>query len=171
MTANTPTSSGGETRGLGQATFDRSNVATTVIGSGDTAAGDEFDGELGSRAARLCAGRSRRCGLGEGVLPFRLGWSGTPAPIAPTEYLVVGGSYRYVRNPMYVAVVAVIVGQALAFWSMGLLGYALLVWLLTAAFVRWYEEPVLHERNGASYELYCKSVGAWIPRLHPWTRP
>ena len=96
---------------------------------------------------------------------------GTPAPIAPTEYLVVGGSYRYVRNPMYVAVVAVIVGQALAFWSIGLLGYAFLVWLIMAAFVRWYEEPVLHERYGASYEVYRKSVRAWIPRLRPWTRP
>ena len=95
---------------------------------------------------------------------------GTPAPVAPTEYLVLGGSYRHVRNPMYVAVVAVIVGQALAFWSIGLFGYGLLVWLIMAAFVRWYEEPVLHERYGASYELYRKSVRAWIPRLHPWTR-
>jgi len=96
---------------------------------------------------------------------------GTPAPIAPTEYLVVGGSYRHVRNPMYVAVVAVIVGQALAFWSLGLLGYAFLVWLVMAAFVRGYEEPVLQERYGASYDLYRKSVRAWIPRLHPWTQP
>ncbi len=96
---------------------------------------------------------------------------GTPAPVAPTEYLVVGGSYRHVRNPMYVAVVTVIVGQALAFWSIGLFGYGLLVWLIMAAFVRWYEEPALCERYGASYELYRKSVPAWIPRLHPWTGP
>ena len=96
---------------------------------------------------------------------------GTPAPIAPTEYLVVGGSYRHVRNPMYVAVVTVILGQALAFWSLGLLGYGLLVWLIMAAFVRGYEEPVLQERYGASYELYRKSVRGWIPRLHPWTQP
>jgi len=96
---------------------------------------------------------------------------GTPAPPAPTDRLVVGGDYRYVRNPMYVAVVAVILGQALAFWSLGLLGYGLLVWLIMAAFVRGYEEPVLQERYGASYELYRKSVRAWIPRLHPWTQP
>ena len=104
---------------------------------------------------------------------FRFVWAGrgTPAPIAPTEYLVVGGSYRYVRNPMYVAVVTVIVGQALAFWSMGLLAYGLLVWLIMAAFARWYEEPVLQDRYGASYELYRTSVRAWIPRLHPWTQP
>jgi protein-S-isoprenylcysteine O-methyltransferase Ste14 len=62
-------------------------------------------------------------------------------------------------------------GQALAFWSIRLFGYGLLVWLIMAAFVRWYEEPVLYERYGASYEVYRQSVRAWIPRLHPWTRP
>ena len=49
---------------------------------------------------------------------------GTPAPIAATDELVVGGTYRYVRNPMYVAVVAIIVGQVLIFGSLGLLAYA-----------------------------------------------
>jgi protein-S-isoprenylcysteine O-methyltransferase Ste14 len=96
---------------------------------------------------------------------------GTPAPIAPTANLVVGGTYRYVRNPMYVAVIAVILGQALAFWSFGLVAYAVLVWLTVAAFVRWYEEPVLEARYGASYEDYRTSVRAWIPRLRPWRGP
>jgi len=96
---------------------------------------------------------------------------GTPAPIAPTERLVVGGTYRYVRNPMYVAVVAVIGGQALALWSPGLVAYAALVWSTVAAFVRWYEEPVLSARYGAEYELYRRSVRAWIPRLSPWRGP
>lgn len=68
---------------------------------------------------------------------FVLEGRGTPAPIAPTEQLVVGGTDRYVRNPMYVAVVAVIAGQALALWSTGLVAYAALVWLTVAAFVRW----------------------------------
>jgi protein-S-isoprenylcysteine O-methyltransferase Ste14 len=99
---------------------------------------------------------------------FVLEGRGTPAPIAPTEHLVVGGTYRYVRNPMYVAVIAVILGQALAFWSLGLVAYASLVWLTVAAFVRWYEEPVLEARYGASYEVYRTSVRAWIPRLRPW---
>jgi protein-S-isoprenylcysteine O-methyltransferase Ste14 len=102
---------------------------------------------------------------------FVLEGRGTPAPIAPTQQLVVGGTYRYVRNPMYVAVVAIIVGQALAFWSFGLVMYAFLVWLTVAAFVRWYEEPVLHERYGPSYDLYRQSVRAWIPRLRPWSGP
>jgi protein-S-isoprenylcysteine O-methyltransferase Ste14 len=96
---------------------------------------------------------------------------GTPAPVAPTEQLVVGGTYRYVRNPMYVAVLAVIVGQALAFRSLGLIAYAALVWALTAAFVRWYEEPVLQARYGPSYEAYRRSVRAWIPRRRPWAGP
>jgi protein-S-isoprenylcysteine O-methyltransferase Ste14 len=94
---------------------------------------------------------------------------GTPAPIAPTQHLVVGGLYRYVRNPMYLAVVAVIVGQALWFGDPALLGYAAVVWLAVAAFVLGYEEPHLTERFGEEYADYRNAVRAWIPRLHPWT--
>ena len=93
---------------------------------------------------------------------------GTPAPIAAPERLVVGGVYRYVRNPMYMAVLAVIVGQALLLGRLGLLLYAAATWLLVAAFVRWYEEPTLTRRFGADYEAYRRSVPAWRPRLRPW---
>jgi protein-S-isoprenylcysteine O-methyltransferase Ste14 len=93
---------------------------------------------------------------------------GTPAPIAAPDRLVVGGVYRYVRNPMYVAVVATIVGQALLFGQLGLLIYAAAVWLLVAAFVHLYEEPTLTRRFGADYEAYRRAVPAWWPRLRPW---
>jgi protein-S-isoprenylcysteine O-methyltransferase Ste14 len=93
---------------------------------------------------------------------------GTPAPIAAPERLVVGGVYRYVRNPMYMAVLAVIVGQALLLGRLGLLLYAAATWLLVAAFVRWYEEPTLTRRFGADYEVYRRAVPAWRPRLRPW---
>jgi protein-S-isoprenylcysteine O-methyltransferase Ste14 len=93
---------------------------------------------------------------------------GTPAPIAAPERLVVGGVYRYVRNPMYVAVLAAIVGQALLFGRLGLLLYAAAVWLLVAAFVHLYEEPTLTRRFGADYEAYRRAVPAWWPRLRPW---
>jgi protein-S-isoprenylcysteine O-methyltransferase Ste14 len=96
---------------------------------------------------------------------------GTPAPVAPTEVLVVGGAYRYVRNPMYVAVVGIITGQALLFLSAGVLGYAVGVWALTASFVRWYEEPTLAGQYGARYDRYRAAVPAWRPRLRPWTPP
>ena len=96
---------------------------------------------------------------------------GTPAPVAPTERLVIGGLYRYVRNPMYVAVVAAVLGQALLLGRPVLLAYAAAVWLCTAAFARWYEEPVLAARYGAQYEAYRRAVRAWLPRLHPWTAP
>jgi protein-S-isoprenylcysteine O-methyltransferase Ste14 len=94
---------------------------------------------------------------------------GTPAPVAPTRHLVVSGLYRHVRNPMYIAVVAAIVGQALLLGRAGLLVYAATVWVVVAAFVRWYEEPSLHERFAASYDEYRDAVPAWWPRLHPWT--
>src|SRR5918993_512119 len=76
---------------------------------------------------------------------------GTPAPVAAPERLVVGGVYRHVRNPMYVAVLAAIVGQALLLGRLGLLLYAAVAWLIAAAFVRWYEEPALTRRFGADY--------------------
>lgn len=92
---------------------------------------------------------------------------GTPAPVAPTEQLVIGGDYRYVRNPMYVAVVAIVLGQALLFLDGWLFAYAVLAWAVMAAFVRWYEEPILLARYGRQYEEYCRRVPAWIPRVRP----
>ncbi len=94
--------------------------------------------------------------------------AGTPAPVAPTEHLVVGGLYRYVRNPMYLAVAATIVGQALALGQPVLLLYAAVVCVAFGAFVHWYEEPVLSRRFGAEYEAYRRAVPAWWPRLRPW---
>lgn len=93
---------------------------------------------------------------------------GTPAPIAPTEELVVTGAYRYVRNPMYVAVVTAIVGEALLLGQSALLAYALLVAVLVATFVRVYEEPVLRRQFGEKYEAYRRAVPGWLPRLRPW---
>jgi protein-S-isoprenylcysteine O-methyltransferase Ste14 len=93
---------------------------------------------------------------------------GTPAPVAPPEQLVVGGLYRYVRNPMYVAVAATIIGQAALLGRPALLLYAALFMATVAAFVHLYEEPVLSERFGAEYEAYRTGVPAWRPRLHPW---
>lgn len=89
---------------------------------------------------------------------------GTPAPVAPTETLVVRGLYRYVRNPMYVAVAATIVGQALVLGRPVLLVYAAAFLAVTAAFVRWYEEPALRRAHGAAYDAYRARVPAWIPR-------
>ena len=93
---------------------------------------------------------------------------GTPAPVAPTAHLVVGGLYRYVRNPMYVAVAGTIVGQALVLGRPGLLLYAAAFVAVTAAFARWYEEPTLQERFGAEYEASRRAVPGWWPRRRPW---
>jgi protein-S-isoprenylcysteine O-methyltransferase Ste14 len=94
---------------------------------------------------------------------------GTPAPVAPTQRLVVGGLYRHVRNPMYLAVAATIVGQGLVFGSLSLLLYAAAFLAVTAAFVRLYEEPTLHRQFGAEYEAYRRAVPGWWPRVRPWS--
>jgi protein-S-isoprenylcysteine O-methyltransferase Ste14 len=94
--------------------------------------------------------------------------SGTPAPVAPTETLVVGGLYRHVRNPMYVAVASVIGGEALLFRSPGVALWLVLFLAASVAFVRGYEEPSLRERFGASYERYREAVPGWWPRITPY---
>lgn len=106
--------------------------------------------------------------LAHAIVRFVREGRGTPAPIAPTERLVVGGLYRFVRNPMYLAVVATIVGQALALGQPLLLLYATAILAAFVAFVRWYEEPILTRRFGAQYEAYRRAVPGWWPRLRPW---
>ena len=93
---------------------------------------------------------------------------GTPAPVAPTERLVVGGLYRHVRNPMYVAVTATIAGQALLLGRPVLLAWAALFLAVTAGFVHFYEEPLLSRQYGEQYERYRRAVPGWWPRLRGW---
>jgi protein-S-isoprenylcysteine O-methyltransferase Ste14 len=93
---------------------------------------------------------------------------GTPAPVAPTERLVVTGAYRHVRNPMYLAVLAAIVGQALLLGQPVLLAYAAVVAVVVVSFVRLYEEPALRRQFGEEYEAYRRAVPGWVPRRRPW---
>jgi protein-S-isoprenylcysteine O-methyltransferase Ste14 len=95
---------------------------------------------------------------------------GTPAPIAPTEELVVGGLYRYLRNPMYVGVGLVIAGQCLAFRSLALVVWLALFTVAVTVFVVAYEQPTLRQRYGASYDAYCRRVPAVVPRLRQRSR-
>jgi protein-S-isoprenylcysteine O-methyltransferase Ste14 len=107
-------------------------------------------------------------GLIDSFARFALQGLGTPAPVAPPQNLVVTGLYRYVRNPIYVAVVAVILGQGILFGDWRLLTYGALLWLAFHGFVLAYEEPVLAESFGAQYEEFRANVPRWIPRLSPW---
>jgi protein-S-isoprenylcysteine O-methyltransferase Ste14 len=89
---------------------------------------------------------------------------GTPAPVAPTQELVVGGLYRYVRNPMYLAVAGLILAQAAILGKWLLVAYAAAFLATVWSFVHWYEEPSLRRRFGAAYEEYASSVPGWWPR-------
>ncbi len=88
---------------------------------------------------------------------------GTPAPYDPPRALVVAGPYRVVRNPMYVAGVAFLVGLAIVTGAPALLAYAAAFFAATALFVLGYEEPALRRRFGAEYESYCRAVPRWVP--------
>jgi protein-S-isoprenylcysteine O-methyltransferase Ste14 len=99
---------------------------------------------------------------------FALEGLGTPAPVFPTRHLIVTGWYRYVRNPMYVAVVSIIVGQALLLGSLHVLEYGAAVWLIAHMFVLAYEEPKMRSTFEEEYREFCANVSRWIPRLSPW---
>jgi protein-S-isoprenylcysteine O-methyltransferase Ste14 len=90
---------------------------------------------------------------------------GTPAPIDAPKVLVVEGPYRWVRNPMYIAVLSVVIGEAILFRSFLLVGYALLVVGVVHLFVVFVEEPSLRRQFGASYETYLRTVSRWLPRF------
>jgi len=132
--------------------------------------GWERDGDVGALAT--VAGWLLVAGGLAALLPsfarFALQGLGTPAPVAPTEHLVVTGLYRHVRNPMYLAVGSLIVGQALLLGRPGLLLYATLFAATVFAFVRGYEEPALTQQFGAEYEAYRRAVPGWWPRLRPY---
>lgn len=90
---------------------------------------------------------------------------GTPAPFDPPKKLVVKGPYRWVRNPMYVTVATILIGESLFFQTAVLLPYLAFFWLILHLFVMLYEEPTLRDKFGADYEEYCRRVWRWIPRL------
>lgn len=101
---------------------------------------------------------------------FALQGLGTPAPVAPTRHLVVTGLYRWVRNPIYVAVVAIILGQGVLMADGRLIVYGTVMWLGFHVFVLTYEEPTLEETFGSEYEAFRAAVPRWIPRMAPWRR-
>jgi len=110
-------------------------------------------------------------GLGAALLAtciweFARSGRGTLAPVDPPRELVVKGLYRYVRNPMYLSVTMIVLGEVLLTGSRALLVYWAIWFVAVNLFVIGYEEPTLRRRFGASYERYTKEVGRWLPRLN-----
>jgi protein-S-isoprenylcysteine O-methyltransferase Ste14 len=130
-----------------------------------------WDGSGAPLALRVVGAALLAAGLGVlalTVIRFAVEGLGTPFPAAPTENLVVGGLYRYVRNPMYLGVIAIVLGQAALLGRVVLLVYAAILWVVVASFVRLYEEPTLSERYGEQYAAYRRAVRGWWPRATPW---
>jgi protein-S-isoprenylcysteine O-methyltransferase Ste14 len=95
---------------------------------------------------------------------FSVAGRGTPAPYDPPRMLVTGGLYAFVRNPIYVAIVSIIFGEALLFGSIAVFGYGVLLLALLHLRLLLYEEPRLRRKFGASYDDYYHSVPRWLPR-------
>ena len=104
----------------------------------------------------------------ESFARFVLRGHGTPAPVAPPKHLVVSGQYRHVRNPMYVALFAIVVGQALWLGSSALTFYAVVLLVLFHLRVVTYEEPQLVKLFGVEFATYRQAVPRWLPRVSPW---
>ncbi len=99
---------------------------------------------------------------------FALQGLGTPAPVFPTRHLVVTGFYRYARNPIYLAVVSIVLGEGMILGNISLLAYGAIAWLVCYGFVLFYEEPTLRRTFGAEYDAFCANVPRWVPRLRAW---
>jgi protein-S-isoprenylcysteine O-methyltransferase Ste14 len=104
----------------------------------------------------------------DAFLRFALQGIGTPSPVFPTRCLVVTGAYRFVRNPMYVAVVSMILGQSFLFGDLRIFAYGLACWLAMHLFVLIYEEPTLRRNFPEDYAIFTENIPRWIPRLTPW---
>lgn len=99
------------------------------------------------------------------IFEFARSGRGTLSPVDPPRHLVVRGLYRYVRNPMYLSVTTIVLGEALISRSIALAVYWAIWFAAVNLFVLGYEEPTLREQFGASYDEYTRRVGRWIPRL------
>lgn len=106
--------------------------------------------------------------MAETILAFIHIGKGTLAPWSPTRKLVIGGLYAYVRNPMILGVITVLLGESIAIASMPIFIWAVLVFLINTAYFILMEEPGLEERFGDEYREYKRNVRRWIPRLKPW---
>jgi protein-S-isoprenylcysteine O-methyltransferase Ste14 len=100
------------------------------------------------------------------ALDFAFAGKGTPAPIDMPKYLVARGLYRYTRNPMYISVLTVLLGESALYRSTSLLEYAAVVAIGFHVFVLAQEEPTLRRKMGAAYTEYCAEVPRWIPRVN-----
>jgi protein-S-isoprenylcysteine O-methyltransferase Ste14 len=103
--------------------------------------------------------------LAPSIVEFARSGRGTLSPVDPPRQLVVGGLYRYVRNPMYLAVTLILLGEAALLHSRDLVIYWACFFTAANLFVIAYEEPYLRSRFGVSYETYTNQVGRWIPRF------
>lgn len=106
--------------------------------------------------------------LGACVWEFARTGRGTLSPVDPPRVLVVRGLYRYVRNPMYLSVTLIVLGEVLLTGSRGLLGYWAVWFVAVNAFVIGFEEPTLQRQFGETYRHYADAVGRWIPRVRPY---
>ncbi len=107
----------------------------------------------------------------ESIVRFVVVGRGALIPTVPTEYLVVSGLYRFVRNPMYVGVLTALAGEAVLLWSRGILLEAGIAGICFHLFVSLYEEPKLARTYGEQYDTFRQNVPRWIPRLSRWRDP
>jgi protein-S-isoprenylcysteine O-methyltransferase Ste14 len=96
------------------------------------------------------------------IVNFAIKGKGTLSPADPTKELVTGGLYRFSRNPMYIGVMMILIGEAIFFQSFSLWIYSLVVFIGFNIFILVHEEPRLRKAFGDDYNNYCRKVRRWI---------
>ncbi len=96
------------------------------------------------------------------IISFAVKGRGTLSPVDPTKKLVMTGLYNFSRNPMYVGVILLLIGEAVFFQSTNLWVYLVFVFVLFNLFVIYIEEPRLRKDFGEEYDLYRQKVRRWL---------
>jgi protein-S-isoprenylcysteine O-methyltransferase Ste14 len=131
-----------------------------ILGSRTTSSNGGWIDWLGLPLMTIGAGGLIWC-----IWQFFVEGHGTLAPVEPPKELVVHGMYRVVRNPMYVSVLLILIGESIFFRSIGILIEAMVFLAVTHLFIVFYEEPYLKHQFGPSYENYLQTAGRWMPRF------
>ena len=106
--------------------------------------------------------------MGASIRMFVAIGRGTLAPWDPTKKLITGGLYAFVRNPMIMGVLSVLIGEAMIFKSVNITIWAGLFFIINTLYFKYSEEPGLEKRFGDEYIVYKQNVPRWLPRLTPW---
>lgn len=98
------------------------------------------------------------------VIAFYAEGNGTLAHWNPPKKMITSGFYKYVRNPMYVGIILILIGESLIGGSLWLLGWLVFMTIAFNLHIRFVEEPWLARTFPDEWADYSRSTPRWWPR-------